>query len=99
VAYIVIAICFGVAGGMVGRSKGSPFWIWFLISGIVPFIGLAVAFVYRHETDEPLRLCPGCRRPVRVYDALCTRCGTELEYPQEHEIIEPTPELYVKARL
>jgi hypothetical protein len=34
-----------------------------------------------------------------LYDALCTRCGEELEYPPEAEIIEPEPVLRLKPRL
>ena len=29
--YVVIAVCFGVAGGLVGKIKGSSFFLWFLI--------------------------------------------------------------------
>ena len=39
-AYLVIALCFALAGGIVGRIKGSSFFLWFLISGLVPVIGL-----------------------------------------------------------
>jgi hypothetical protein len=99
VAYIFIAFCFGVAGGLVGRQKGSSFVVWFLISAIVPFVGLITAFVYRHETDEDMRRCPRCGRATRVYDALCMRCGEELEYPDADEIITPTPTLRVAPRL
>jgi hypothetical protein len=80
--YLVIAICFGLAGGIVGRVKGSSFLLWFLISGLVPFLGLAAALAYRFERDEPRRRCPRCGRITKVHDALCTRCGTELEYPE-----------------
>jgi hypothetical protein len=81
--YIVIALSFALAGGLVGRAKGSSFFLWFLIAGVVPFIGLAAALAYRVERDEPRRQCPGCGRVVKLYDALCTRCGTELEYTDE----------------
>lgn len=80
-AYVVIAVCFGLAGGLVGRAKGSSFLIWFLISFCVPFIGLAAAFLYRWDKDELRRQCPGCGRVVKLHDALCTSCGTELEFP------------------
>src|ERR1700761_1160178 len=80
-AYIVIAVCFGIAGGLVGKLKGSSFWLWFLISGVTPFIGLAAALLYRFERDELRRQCPNCGRVTKIYDALCTRCGQELEYP------------------
>ena len=98
-AYLVIAFCFGIAGGLVGRHKGSSFFVWFVISAIVPFVGLATAIVYRYETEESLRRCPGCNRAVRVYDAICTRCGEELEFPAADEVIAPTPTLRVPARL
>jgi DNA-directed RNA polymerase subunit RPC12/RpoP len=87
--YIVIALSFALAGGFVGRLKGSSFWIWFLISGVVPFIGLAAALLYRYDSDEPQRRCPTCGHLCMVHDALCTRCGTELEFPDESEILPP----------
>ena len=31
-AYVIIAVCFGISGGIVGRIKGSSFVLWFLIS-------------------------------------------------------------------
>jgi hypothetical protein len=79
-AYLVIAFFFGLAGGVVARLKGNSFVVWFLISAIVPGIGLLVAILYRAEADEPRRQCPTCGKVCMVYDALCTRCGTELDY-------------------
>jgi hypothetical protein len=81
VAYLVVAFSFALAGGLVGRIKGSSFFIWFLISGILPVIGLVAALLYRTERDELRRQCPGCGRIVKLHDAICTRCGTELEFP------------------
>jgi hypothetical protein len=81
--YVVIALCFGVAGGIVGRIKGSSFVLWFLISGVVPFVGLMAAILYRFERDELRRQCPRCGRVTKVYDALCTRCGAELDFPEQ----------------
>ncbi|MEA2319945.1 MAG: hypothetical protein QOD44_4134 [Solirubrobacteraceae bacterium] len=86
-AFVVICFFFGLAGGVVGKMKGSSFFLWFLISAIVPFIGLLAAVAYRTERDEPRRACPTCGKVVPVHDALCTRCGTELEYPET--VIEP----------
>jgi hypothetical protein len=82
VAYLVLAFSFALAGGLVGRIKGSSFLIWFLISGIVPVIGLVAALLYRSERDELRRQCPGCGKIVKLHDAICTRCGTELEFPE-----------------
>ena len=80
-AYVIIALCFGLAGGLVGRIKGSSFILWFLISAAVPFFGLLAAVAYRYESDELRRRCPRCGRVTKIYDAVCTRCGTELEFP------------------
>jgi hypothetical protein len=82
VAYIVIAVCFAISGGLVGKLKGSSFWLWFLISGAVPVFGLLAALAYRFDRDELRRRCPGCGRVTKLYDALCTRCGTELDFPE-----------------
>lgn len=79
--YVTIALGFGLAGGFVGRAKGSSFILWFLISGLVPVAGLLAALLYRYEQDELRRQCPRCGRIVKLYDALCTRCGEELEFP------------------
>ncbi|HEV3047116.1 MAG TPA: hypothetical protein VGY13_07115 [Solirubrobacteraceae bacterium] len=92
-AYVVIAVCFGISGGIVGKYKGSSFWLWFLISGAVPFVGLVTAIAYRFERDELRRQCPNCGRVTKIYDALCTRCGTELEFPE----IAITPESYERV--
>jgi len=80
-AYVFIALCFGLAGGLVGRIKGSSFVLWFLISAVVPVIGLAAALLYRWDRNELRRQCPGCGRVVKLHDTLCTRCGTELYFP------------------
>ena len=81
--YVVFALACGVAGGIVGRAKGSSFFLWFLIASIVPFgIGLVAALLYRVEHDELRRQCPRCGKVVKIYDALCTRCGEELEFPE-----------------
>jgi hypothetical protein len=82
-AYVVIATCFGLAGGIVGKIKGSSFFLWFLISGAIPFFGLFAAIAYRFERDEMRRQCPTCGRVVKIYDAICMRCGTELDFPDE----------------
>jgi hypothetical protein len=80
-AYVVIAFCFGLAGGIVGKIKGSSFLLWFLISGVIPFFGLFAAIAYRFERDEMRRQCPTCGKVVKMYDALCMRCGSELDFP------------------
>ena len=81
-AYVAICFGFGLAGGIIGRIKGSSFWLWFVISGLVPFIGLAAAILYRFETAEPDRACPRCGSPCKHYDAVCMRCGNELDFDE-----------------
>jgi hypothetical protein len=78
---LVILFFFGLAGGIVGRIKGSSFLLWFMISGLVPFLGLLAAVFYRSEHHELRRECPRCGKVVKLYDAVCMRCGAELEFP------------------
>lgn len=79
--YLTIAVCFGLAGGIIGRIKGAGFFTWFLISACVPFLGLLTAIFYRYENQELRRQCPSCGRVVKLADAVCMRCGEELAFP------------------
>ncbi len=79
--YLLICLVSGLWAGLIGRRKGSSFVIWAFIGALVPFLGVALAAFYRYETDELRRQCPGCGKIVPIHDALCTRCGTELEFP------------------
>ena len=79
--YVVLCVFFGLGTGMVARLKGSSFAIWFLIGAILPFLGLIGALLYRHDDAELRRYCPTCGRVCMLHDALCTRCGTDLEFP------------------
>jgi hypothetical protein len=81
VAAVVILFFFGLAGGVVGRLKGSSFFMWFLISACVPFVGLLAAVCYRWDNRELRRQCPDCGRIIKLQDAVCMRCGSELEFP------------------
>lgn len=80
--YLLVAIWFGVAAGVVGRIKGSSFVLWFLVGAVVPVIGLFAAVFYRSERDELRRQCPGCGKVVKLHDAMCMRCGTDLDFPE-----------------
>ena len=79
--FLVVSILFGLAGGVIGRAKGNSFLLWFVIAAIPPYVGLLAAILYRSERDEPHRNCPVCGKVVPYSDALCTRCGTELDFP------------------
>ena len=80
-ALITFCLSVGLAGGFIGKVKGSSFWLWFAVSAVPPWVGLVAALLYRVERDEMRRQCPGCGKVVKLYDALCTRCGAELEFP------------------
>jgi len=79
---VIICVVSAVWAGLIGRRKGSSFFIWAMIGGVVPFLGVILAVAYRYETDEVRRQCPGCGKIVPLHDALCTRCGTELDFPE-----------------
>jgi hypothetical protein len=81
VIYLVFALWFGIATAVVGKIKGSSAILWFLIGACVPVLGLACAVLYRSERDEVRRQCPTCGRLVKLHDAMCMRCGTDLEFP------------------
>ena len=85
--YLLLCAWFGVAGAVVARIKGVSMLLGFLISGVLPVLGLLALVLYRSDRAELRRQCPGCGRIVPLHDALCTRCGTELEYPDV--VIEP----------
>jgi predicted nucleic acid-binding Zn ribbon protein len=99
VVFPLLCLLSGIVGGIIGQRKGSSYIVWFLISAIVPVLGPLMALLYRRETEVPLRRCPSCGTIVRVYDAMCMRCGHDLEYPRDSEIIEPTSELRIRAKL
>jgi hypothetical protein len=92
VPFLVICFFFGLAGGVIGKIKGSSFFLWFLLAAIPPYIGLIAAILSRNEYDELHRRCPTCGKVVALHDALCTRCGTELEFPGTVVApVEPAP--------
>jgi len=82
VEYLIVSSVSAVWAALIGRSKGSSTVIWFIIGAVVPFLGVLIAVLYRHETDELRRQCPGCGRIVPLYDQICTRCGAELDFPE-----------------
>jgi hypothetical protein len=49
-AYVFFALCCGLAGGFIGRVKGSSFFIWFLVCLILP-PALIAAVLYRFDKD------------------------------------------------
>jgi peptidoglycan/LPS O-acetylase OafA/YrhL len=81
--YLIICLFFGLAGGYIGRVKGSSFVLWFVISAAVPVLGLLAAVLYRYESNEVRRQCPRCGKVVKLYDQVCMGCGLDLDFPAE----------------
>jgi uncharacterized OB-fold protein len=48
----------------------------------------------RFERDELRKQCPRCGNVVKLYDALCMRCGNELDFPD----VAIEPESVAKAK-
>ena len=79
--YLIIALSFGIATAVVGRAKGSSFFIWLIVGSVLPVLGLIAVILYRPETEEPERRCPRCGQVHKLYVQVCTRCGLDLELP------------------
>jgi hypothetical protein len=84
--YVVVAIAFGLATGIIGRAKGSSFFIWLLVGTILPILGLIAVIAYRSEREEPERRCPNCNNVVKLYVQVCPRCGEDLYLPDPAEV-------------
>ena len=80
--YLAFALWMGIGAGVVGRIKGSSFFIWFVIGLVLPVLGLLAAVLYRSDRDEVRRQCPTCGKVIKLHDAMCMRCGTDLDFPE-----------------
>jgi hypothetical protein len=89
-AYALIALTFGIATGVIGRAKGSSFFIWFLVGGVLPILGLVAVILYRGENEEPERRCPRCGAVHKIHVQVCSRCGLDMDLP-EVEDVRPGP--------
>jgi hypothetical protein len=87
--YVLIAFLFGLATAIIGRAKGSSFFIWLLVGMVLPLLGLVAVILYRGEKREPERLCPRCGKVLKLYTQVCTRCGLDLELPDPSEVRHP----------
>ena len=87
--YLVIAFSFGLATGIIGRAKGSSFFIWFLIGTVIPPLGLLAVILYRVDKDEPERPCPTCGKALKLYVQVCPRCGSDLYLPDPAAVRHP----------
>jgi len=83
VEYFVFFFFCGLSAGIIGRIKGSSFFIWFLVGFCLPLLGTILALLWRWEKDEPMRQCDECGAVVPVHDQVCMSCGKDLDYPEE----------------
>jgi hypothetical protein len=87
VGFLVLLFFFGLATGVVGKIKGSSFFIWFLIGFCLPIVGLIGALLYRWESREPRRRCPRCDSLRPLADQVCTVCGEDLGWPEREDVV------------
>ncbi len=81
--YVVLAFFCGLSAGVIGKIKGSSFWIWFLIGLVLPLLGTLAAIFYRFEQNEPQRALPECGEVMPLHQQVCMRCGRDLDWPAE----------------
>ena len=86
---VTIMVFCGLSAGIIGKIKGSSFFIWFLIGGALPIAGTIAALLYRWEREELKRKCEECGNVVALSDQVCMRCGRDLEWPEE--VFAPRP--------
>jgi hypothetical protein len=91
VSFLVLLFFFGLATGIVGKIKGSSFFVWFLIGFCLPIVGLIAAILYRWERLEPRRRCPRCGSVRAIADQVCTNCGEDMDWPEPDEVVSARP--------
>jgi hypothetical protein len=92
VQFLVIVFFFGLATALIGRAKGSSFFIWFLVGGVLPPFGLIAVILFRREKSEPERRCPRCGTVHKLYVQVCHRCGEDMYLPDPSQV-RPGPDL------
>ena len=81
--YLVLMFFLGLSAGVIGKIKGSSFFIWFVVGAGLPVLGTVAAMLYRYERNEPRRQCDECGRVIPITDQVCRRCGADQEYPSQ----------------
>jgi hypothetical protein len=87
--FFLLAIVVGFGTALIGRAKGSSFWLWLLIGTLMAPIGLFAVILYRRDKDEPERQCPNCQKAVKLYVQVCPRCGMDLYLPDPAAVRHP----------
>jgi ribosomal protein S27AE len=91
VAYVFVIICTGLSAGIVAKSRGNGFWLWFAIGFVLPLFGTVAAWLYRRDSEVAKRDCPECGQTVAVHDQVCMNCGRDLEWPDEQLALSVPP--------
>ena len=97
--YVFIAIATGTVTGFIGRTRGSSFFIWFVLGASLsvvfppagPLVAILCALLYRREQAEPERRCPRCGKVLKLYVQVCPKCGEDLYLPDPRDVRQPTP--------
>jgi hypothetical protein len=84
---VVILFFLGLAAGIIGKIKGSSFFVWFAVGFFLPIVGVVAALLYRNERHEPKRRCPRCGSVREITDQVCTICGEELYWPEPEALV------------
>jgi hypothetical protein len=87
--YLLIAFSFGLATAIIGRAKGSSFFIWLIVGTVLPLLGLIAVILYRYEKIEPERRCPRCGKVHKLYVQVCNSCGEDMYLPEPEEVHHP----------
>ena len=82
-AFIPLVVSSGLAAAVIGKIKGSSFFLWFAVGLVLPFLGIVAALLWRWDRYEPKRRCEECGNVVALHDQVCMRCGRDLEWPEE----------------
>ena len=62
--YLFIAFFFGLATAIIGKAKGSSFFLWLLIGAVLPILGLIAVILSRRRegrTGTPVPAVPARR--------------------------------------
>jgi Zn ribbon nucleic-acid-binding protein len=82
VTWLVLMFFFGLSAGVIGKIKGSSFFIWFLVGAVLPVLGTIAALFYRFERNEPRRECDECGFVMPITSQVCRRCGADQSLPE-----------------
>lgn len=85
----VVSLLMAIATAVIGRSKGSSFFIWFVVGMVLPGIGLIAVILYRSDRDEPERRCPRCGHVHKLYVQVCRHCGEDMYLPDPADVRHP----------